>query len=84
MREMTDEEVLSTELHITVEQYLRGVERIVGDLVMAYLDKYEPSDELEIAKKRFKTLFLVIRRVYFDGFKTAIIKGAANHDGKIN
>lgn len=83
MREISDEEVLSTELHITVEQYLRIIER-VGDMVIAYLDKSEPSEELEEVKKNFKALFRVIRQGSFEGFKDAIIKGSANHDTKIN
>ena len=83
MIKITDEEVLATEMHITVEQYLRLIDRI-RDSIIAYLDTSEQSEELELVKQNFKALFLAIRSAHFDGFKAAIVEGSAKYDGKIN
>ena len=83
MREITDEEVLSAEMRITVEQYLRVVDRI-ENTVIAFLETSDKSDELEEVKQKFKTIFQVIRLGCFDGFKEALIKGTASYDAKIN
>lgn len=83
IEKITDEEVLATELHINVEQYLRIIDRI-EDAVIAYIDTSEQSEELKEVKQKFKALFRVIRCGHFEGFKDAIIKGSACDDKKIN
>lgn len=83
MRKITDEEVLETEVRITVEQYLGIIDRI-ADTVLVYIDMYEKSKELKEAKKRFQDLFQVLREGHFEGFKDAIIRRSENHDAEIN